>query len=159
MKKILWLLWLFCLSLFLFVSTVSMVEAQHTRWWTKGSTPRDVLESVARGANEQYMIQDNELDDIDGSQWPYPNNNRIANTLSSFGQQIAPYLQWTVYIGLVGAVIMIIIQAYRLVVWWSDQQADAKSKITNVLIGVLILGTFYLIIQVFVAVINTFFAF
>lgn len=152
-KIIVWLL----ASLFL-ISGLIPLFAQFTSRWDKWSSPEDVLEAVARWANDDYLIQDNELDDIDGSQWPYPSNMRIANTLSSFWQQIAPYLQWVVYIWLVAAVVMIIIQAYRLVVWWESEQWDAKEKITNVLIWVLILGTFYLIIQVFVAVINTFFA-
>jgi len=153
-KKI--LIWLFVLCA---LSTV-LAQGNRDNRWLYGSTPIEVLDNVAGEANKNYEIQETALNDITDQQWGYQSQYKIANTLDRFRNNIAPYLQWAVYIGLVVAVILIIYNGLLMVTNALHKEGDiakVKKRLINITIGVLLLTGFYAIIRIVVGLINSVF--
>jgi hypothetical protein len=69
---------------------------------------------------------------------------------------IAPYLQRAAYIALAVATIGIIYNGFLLVTGQGDLGA-ARTSITNILIGVIIVTGFYAIIRIFVSLMSALF--
>jgi len=125
-----------------------------------GSDPIMILDSVVDEANDEYKIQQTSLDNATDKQWAYSSQYKIANTLDRFRNNINPYLQRAVYIGLSLAVILLIYNGFLMVtnaVHKEWEIAKIKKNIMNIVIGVVILTGFYFIIKLAVAIINSIF--
>lgn len=125
-----------------------------------GTDPIKILDSVVGEANDEYKIQQTSLDDATSQQWAYASQYKIANTLDRFRNNINPYLQWTVYIGLAAAVILLIYNGFLMVTNSMHKQWDMskiKTNMINIAIGVIILTGFYFIIKLAVSIINAIF--
>ncbi len=80
--------------------------------------------------------------------------------MDRFRNNINPYLQWAVYIGLSVAVILLIYNGLLMVtnaVHKEGEIAKIKKNIINIVIGVVILTGFYFIIKLAVSLINSIF--
>lgn len=148
--------WLFVLCAF---STV-LAQGNRDNRWLYGDTPIEVLDNVAGEANQDYEIQETALNDASDTQWGYTSQYKIANTLDYLRNNIAPYLQWAVYIGLVVAVMLIIYNGFLMVTNALHKEGDmakVKKRLINITIGVLLLTGFYAIIKIVVGLINSVF--
>ncbi len=119
--------------------------------------PIRMIDKVAQAVNYWDRIQDTAINDTTNIQWQYASEYKITNTLDSLRIQIAPYLQWTMYIGLSLAVIGIIYNGFLMVTkpLWSDGSNDkVKNRIMNIVTWVFILTWFYIIIQIILAIIS-----
>lgn len=121
-----------------------------------GSNGGDITDYIAGSINED-RIQDNALNDISNIQWQYASQYRITNTLDAIRVQITPYIQWVMYLGLSIAVILIVYNGFLMVTNSVNGGAGDTSKIktnmTNIVIGVILLCSFYIIIRIWLAVI------
>ncbi len=125
--------------------------------WDKGSSPSEILDSIAGQANSEYKIQDTALDQVSNDQWAYASKYKIANTLDSIRIKIAPYLQWIFYIWLGMAVILIIYNGILLVTGAVSGEDIKKVqwRIKNIAIGVAILTGFAIIVRVFISILSS----
>lgn len=149
MKKI--LLSIACIALY----GISVTSA-HGRW-NYGDTPTQVLDSIVDDSNDEYNIQDTPLEAVNEWWWQFNAEYKIANTLDSIRYNIAKYIQWAVFIGLALAVIGIII-TWLLMVTKSVSEteiASIKSRITGIVIGVLLLGGFLALIRLVLSLITS----
>ena len=129
---------------------VASTNAQQGSWWTHGSDPIHILDTVAHDANEDYKIQDTQLNDVSNLQGNFQSEFRIANTLDSIRINIDPYLQWAIYIGLSVGVILLIYNGFLLVTSGLHNEGERSAvtgRITNILIGVWIITGFMIIIK------------
>lgn len=136
------------------------VSAETETRWLYGSTPIEVLDKVAGEANKDYEIQETALNYANDAEWGYTRQYKIANTLDYLRNNIAPYLQRAVYIGLVVAVILIIYNGLLMVTNALHKEGDiekVKKRLINITIGVLLLTWFYAIIKIAVGLINSVF--
>jgi hypothetical protein len=160
-KSLLWIL------LGLALLPVLICTAKTQTWWvSRWSTPSAIVENVAKKANEGATeIQDvkpnaitNKVTGTAGTPSPWA-KYQISNTFiwlatSEFG--VAPYIQWTLYIGLVWASILLIWNWFLLVT--GRKPTEAKENIKYILIWVVLMTWFYAVIAIVTAVINYFFA-
>lgn len=131
--------------------------ANSSSWVNFWSSPITVLDNFANRVNEDQRVQDNQLNDISNIQWQYASEYKITNTLDSIRIQIAPYIQWIMYMGLSVAVILIIYNGLLMVTngvhdQWSVDKL--KTRMLNIAVGVGILTWFYLILQLALALIS-----
>ncbi|MFA6256073.1 MAG: hypothetical protein WC606_02710 [Candidatus Absconditabacterales bacterium] len=125
-----------------------------------GGNPIQILDTVVSEANDEYKIQQTALDAATDKQGAYTSQYKIANTLDRFRNNINPYLQWAVYIGLSVAVILLIYNGLLMVtnaIHKEGEAAKIKKNIINIAIGVIILTGFYFIIKLTVSIINSIF--
>lgn len=147
---------LFC-SLFLL--NVGVFAEQESRWWY-GNDPLEVLDRVVGEANKNVQFQETALDNISDKEGSFQSQYKIANTLDYLRINIAPYLQWAVYIWLVIAVILIVYNGFLMVTHTINNEGDfgkVKSRIWYIAIWVLLLTWFYAIIKLVVGLINSIF--
>lgn len=145
------------LSLF---APISFGFAQVDTWWWYGTTPTEVLDSVVGKANTEMQFQETALDGISNDQGAYQSEFQVANTLDWLRMNIAPYLQWLVYIGMSLAVILLIYNGFLMVTHSIHNEGDftkVKKKIMYIAIGIIILTSFYAIIKLVVGLINSVF--
>lgn len=93
-------------------------------------------------------------------QWWYARSFKITNTLDYIRNNLDPYIQRAIYVGLVLAVIAVIYLGFLLVTNAVHKEWDwtkIKTKIWYVVMWVLLLGGFYFIIKVMVALITSLF--
>ncbi len=135
------------------------VLAVEEKWrWNYGSDPIRILDKVVANANDDraYAVQDTALDGVTAA----PGRYRIYNTLQRIRQNIAPYLQRTVYIWLTTAVILLIFNGLKMVTTWihdAGKFESIKKNLINIVIGVLLLTGFYVIFKLIIAGINALF--
>ena len=113
-----------------------------------------------QSANQDYKIQQTALDSATDKQGSYQSQYKIANTLDWLKNNIAPYLQWMVYIGLAAATILLIYNGLLMVTNSLHGTGDItklKKNISYIIIGVIILTGFYFIIRLVVALLSTIF--
>jgi hypothetical protein len=110
MKKIL-------LASYLLILGMSFVPcfAQKTTWGEYGSDPTMILDKVVQESNKDYKIQQTALDGATDKQGSYQSQYKIANTLDRLRNNIAPYIQWVVYLGLSLAGILLIYNGFLMV--------------------------------------------
>ncbi len=135
------------------------VSAEESRWWY-GNSPLEVLENVVGEANKDIQFQETALNDISDKEWWFQSQYKIANTLDYLRINIAPYLQWMVYIWLVIAVILIVYNGFLMVTHTINKEGDfgkIKAKIWYIAVGILLLTGFYAIIKLVVGLINSIF--
>lgn len=119
--------------------------------------PMQMLDNFANKVNKEDRIQDTALNDISNIQWQYASEYKISNTLDSIRIQIAPYIQWVMYIWLSLAVLGIIYNGFLMVtnsIHGNGTSEKVKSRIINISIGVGLLTGFYVIIQILLATIS-----
>lgn len=150
------------LSLLVFTTIFSFSYAQEWRWTNRWSTPIQVFETFVDKTNDEwrYNVQDTALDWVTDLQWIYPRQYKISNTLDYIRQEIDPFLQRAAYIGLVASTAGLIICWFLMVTWWIGKSSwfeKVKWKIFNALIWVFLLSWFYLVIKLFISIINMFF--
>ncbi len=125
-----------------------------------GGDPIQILDNVVSQANSDYKIQQTALDNATDKQWAYSSQYKIANTLDRVRNNINPYLQRMVYIGLSVAVILLIYNGFLMVtnaIHKEGEAAKIKKNIINILIWVIVLTGFYFIIKLAVSLINSIF--
>ena len=141
-----------------FIMMYSVSFAQEWRWWNRWSSPFQIFDNIVGKSNEwHYDIQDTALDGITDLQWSYLPQYKISNTLDYITQNIAPYIQWAVYVWFVASTAWLIICGFLLVTGWLSKSSwfeKVKWKIINALLGVFVLSWFYLIIKLMVSIIN-----
>ncbi len=141
-------------TIFLWIIGIVISLSGYTYAQNTGSkrveNPIMMMDSFAQGINSWTRIQDNALNDFNPNQWQYASEYKITNTFDSIRQQIAPYIQWTMYLGLSIAVIGIIYNGFLMVTKPVGSDGDSwkvKSRLTNIIIWVFLLTGFYVIIQ------------
>jgi hypothetical protein len=152
------------IGLFLtFLSFVSTSKAEVLTWWGKfGSDPENIAKTVAELANDETStrVQDTKLDWITNiTAGSVSHQYQISNTLirlSNNENWIMPYIQWTLYIWLVWATILLIWNWFLLVT--GKKLKDAQENIKYILLWVIIMTWFYAIIEVISAILNFFFS-
>lgn len=125
-----------------------------------GGDPIQILDTVVGEANQDYKIQQTALDNATDKQWAYASQYKIANTLDWLRNNINPYLQRAVYVGLSVAVILLIYNGFLMVTNAAHKEGEAakiKKNIINIVIGVIVLTGFYFIIKLAVSIINSIF--
>lgn len=158
MRKIILAFIIFCSALPL-MSFAQSDNSSRGKYW---GNPIQILDTVVSNANDAawYQIQQTSLDSATDKQWAYASPYKIANTLDWLRNNINPYLQWAVYIGLSIAVILLIYNGFLMVtnvIHKEWETAKIKKNIINILIGVIILTGFYFIIKLAVSLINSIF--
>ncbi|HPC34178.1 MAG TPA: hypothetical protein PLP73_00825 [Candidatus Absconditabacterales bacterium] len=151
------------LSIFLFsIVMIGTSLAQHGKWGDYGSNPMQIFNTFVDNANDEgnYNIQETALDGVTDQQGGYARSFKITNTLDYIRNNLDPYIQRAIYVGLVLAVIAVIYLGFLLVTNAVHKEGDwtkIKTKIGYVVMGVLLLGGFYFIIKVMVALITSLF--
>lgn len=154
-------IWILTFGFGLLMGTAIFAQTNNTPgrvgWW---NSPEEIAATIADKANEDIRVQDTKFDKITNKQWVYGKNYQITNTLERIRKNIQPYLQWMLYIGLIGATILLIWNGFRLVtnsvISWGDMKT-VKGNIQTILVGVLIMTSFLILIKLVMAVINMFF--
>ena len=150
--------WIACF-VFAFLSMPLLSFAQDWSWWNYGGDPITVLDRVVQESNSDYKIQQTALDKaID--KWGYSSQYKVANTLDRLRDNIAPYIQYAVFIGLALGVILLIYNGFLMVtnaVHGEWDFAKIKKRFMYILVGVLLLTGFYFIIKLTVSIINSIF--
>lgn len=119
--------------------------------------PIILIDSVAHSINSWDRIQDTALNDINPNQGQYASEYRITNAFDAIRIQIAPYIQWTIYIGLSLAVIGIVYNWFLMVTKPAGTDGDTskvKERLIKIIKGVFLLTGFYVIIQFILAIIG-----
>ena len=125
-----------------------------------GSSPQEILDRVAGEANKNIAVQETALDWATDTMWGYPRQYKISNTLEYLRINIAPYIQWVVYIWLVVAVILVMYNWFLMVTHSIHSQWDftkIQGKLKYIAIGIILLTGFYAIIKLVVGLINSIF--
>ena len=147
--------YIFCIVC-LYWGISGLVVAEDQSWWSLWSSPTNVLDRFAARVNTE-RIQDNALNDTSNIQWQYSSEYKLSNTLDAIRNQITPYIQWIMYIGLTISVILIIHNGLLMVTNALHDQWDIdkiKTRLKNIWIWVWLLTWFYVIIQLWLALID-----
>lgn len=146
------------------VSFIALPTAQAS-WINEKTTPTEVLNYIVDGANKNSStrVQNTKFDQINNNSVPSVGGSqfKITATLAWIKANIRHYLQWVVFIGLIGATILLIRNGFRLVTnsaigGWDIK--TIKSNIKNILIGVVVMTSFLVIIKLVSALLNMFFS-
>lgn len=127
-------------------------------------TPENFLNRIVQTSNSNFKSQQTQLDDVSAtSTWGTWDKYKITSTLGNISGQIEPYLQWLTFIGLTGAVILLMRNGFKLVTNSSGMVdgwdiKTVKGNIQNIIIGVVILTWFVAIIKIVVWLLNFFFS-
>ncbi len=155
MKKFLLASYLLILSM-LFVPCFAQQQSRGEY----GDDPMMIVNKVVQKANQEYKIQQSALDGATDTQWSYQSQYKIANTLDRLKNNIAPYLQWAVYIWLSLAGILLIYNGFLMVtnsIHGAWDMSKVKKNIMYIVIGVLLLTGFYFIIRLMAALLSALF--
>ncbi len=149
---------LLTLSLLIIGLTTNMSNANEGLQINYNNSPEEIVATIVDKANEENKIQETKLDKINnrGSFGTY----QITNTLEWITKNVQPYIQWILYIGLVGATILLIWNGFRLVTNSATSGGDMKTvkeNIKNIMIGVIIMTGFLVIIKLVMAIMNLLF--
>lgn len=154
MKKI---LLFFFLAIYLMPLLGFAQEKSRGNYW---NDPIKILDTVVWKSNDDYKIQQTSLDNVTDKQWWYASSYKIANTLDWLRNNINPYLQRAVYIGLSVAVILLIYNGFLMVTNAIHKEWEVvkiKKNIMNIIIGVILLTGFYFIIKLVGSIITSLF--
>ena len=122
--------------------------------------PVSLMKTVYTKANEEgEKVQKTPLDSVNSkycNELYLDGRFTLARTLCSIKYWIKWYLQYIVYIWLVGATIFIIWNWFMIVTATNkeDQMKKFRTNIINLAIWVILLTSFYFILDVFVSIIN-----
>ena len=129
-------------------------------WVSLGSTPSDIVTSVASLANEDQAtkVQDTRLNAINNKAG-LKSEYQIANTFARLANNengITPYIQRTIYIWMVWATILLAWNWFLLVT--GKKISDAKENIKYIILWVILMSGFYAVISIVTVSINYFFS-
>lgn len=122
--------------------------------WDGGDSASAIFDRIIRDANQWETIQDTAIEIEKVNEWAFDGRYRIANTVDSLKNEIAPYLQRFLYATLSIATILIIITGFQLVTS-SQSSYDTKkaiSKLKNIAIWVGIFTGVYVFMKLFLVV-------
>ena len=140
----------------LFLGSISFPAFAQVSRNTASHSPMDLLNQVVERSNEEHKIQDTKLDGIT-SVWSYGPAYRLTNTLEYIKNNIHPYIQWVVYLGLAVATIMLIYNGFLMVtnvIHEKGELSKIKGNFVWIGIGVVILTGFYYLIDIVLAIVN-----
>ena len=136
-------------------------EETTEEWITEKSNPVDLVKKIYTKANDDKWsrVQKTAADSINSKycnelylEW----NFTLARTLCSIKYSIRGYLQYVAYIWLVAATIFII-RNWFMIVTATDKEGQMKKfkkNMINLIIWVVLLTSFYFILEAFVSVVN-----
>ena len=151
------------LLVFLFsLATFWISFAQHEKRWDYWTDPMQIFNTFVYETSKEweYNIHKTALDWFNDNQWGYESSYKIANTLDYIRNNMDPYIQRAIYVGLVLAVVALMYLWFLLVTGWLHTEWDwskIKSKVMYIVIGVFLLSGFYFIIKLMVAIITSLF--
>lgn len=149
------ILFLWICGMFIWLLGNSYWENTGSKW---ANSPIFLLDQFWHDVNSWDRIQDTALNDFNPNQWQYASEYRIANTFDALRIQIAPYIQWVMYIWLSLAIIGIVYNGFLMVVkpaWVTSwESSKVKSRLLNIVNWVFLLTGFYVIIQAILAIIS-----
>ena len=130
-------------------------------WKFDTKNPVDLVKKVYREANDDNgsRVQRTAADNINSKYcdelW-LSSNFTLARTLCSIKYSIRGYLQYIIYIWLAAATIFIIRNWFKIVTATNkeDQMKTFKKNMVNLIIWVILLTSFYFILEVFVSAVN-----
>lgn len=131
-------------------------------WSLTGTAPSDIVDKIAKNANENFRIQQNALNTVNATDSSIGQNGnfKITGTLDWLRMNIQPYLQWFVFIAYVIAVFLLILNGFKLVMGSSgmvDGKIETvKENIKNIVIGIVIMTSFVAIISIVNGLLNYF---
>lgn len=132
--------------------------SQNQNRWSYGSSPEEILQKVKSNADPTHMIETRLDDNLNTNSQAFWSTNRISNTLDQVKQNLDPFVQWMVFIGLTFAVILIIRNAFGLstsgVTGDEGAAKDIKAKIYNIAKGVVIITAGFFIIRLLLSAIT-----
>ena len=154
-------------ALALIISITSVTLAQWkvvwNDWIVEDKSPVDLLKRIQYMANDEVdgQVQVTPLNKVSSSNGycsdiSVDKTFTITRTFCSIKNYIKWYLQYIVFIWLVAATIFIIRNWFRIVTA-PDKEAymkDFKKHITYIIIWVILLTSFYFILEAFVSVVN-----
>lgn len=115
--------------------------------------PIEIINTIVE--TDDSKVIDTELNRVDNSFGPFDTNLKIANTFDSVRFNMSSYLERIVFLGLSGAVILIIYNGLRLalspVSEW--EAANVRKRIVYIFVGAILLTGFYLVLKVVLNVI------
>ena len=159
MKKIIYL----SLSLFVLLWSIFSISfaQQDPGGRAYDKSPIDVLNAVKWNANKYKSeeVQNTELDkvnSIDCDEIAVGTNFTITRTLCSIKKHAQSYLEYVIYIWLTAATIFLIRNGFQLVTA-SDRWKQIwvfKKNLTYIIIWVILLISFYYILDIFVTTVN-----
>lgn len=153
MKKL--LVCVFCaLGVFLF----GWVFAGNQSRWQFGDSPDEILRSIKEKSDPYNMIETRLDDNLNTNSQAFGPTNRISNTLDQIRENLDPFVQRMVFIGLSGAVILIIWNAFSLstsgVVGNDTQSKEIKDKIFNIAKWVVVITAAFFIIRLLLSAVS-----
>lgn len=153
-KVLSYLLWAVVFSFSLLFS----VSAQVDRWGWFGDDPDRILDNVSAQVSQGAdNAQDTPLNRISRNEGGYAGRYTLTNTLDSFRQRIAPYIQRAAYIGLSIAVILLIYNGFLMVtgsVHGNGDRSVVQKRLLYIVLWVLLLTWFYFIIELLVIIVT-----
>lgn len=162
MRKVAYLL-ITALALIISITSVTMAQWKvvWNDWIVEDKSPVDLLNRIQYMANDEVegQVQVTPLNKVRSDDFCDLNVDKtftITRTFCSIKNNIKGYLQYIVFIWLVAATIFIIRNWFRLVTA-PDKEAymkDFKKHITYIIIWVILLTSFYFILEAFVSVVN-----
>jgi hypothetical protein len=170
MKKTLYL-WLSLLVIISSITSISLAQdptpgnekkGDSQGEWTVEQDPIWVLDTVKRNANKDRSdeVQNTKLDytmsECIGDSVPWWAWFTITKTLCNIKVNIRAYLQYIVFAWLTLATIFLIRNGFQLVTSpdRSKQMWTFRKNITYIIIGVILLISFYYILDIFVTLVN-----
>lgn len=150
---------LLCATIIMIPFSNSASSKSRIEFW---STPTEITKTVAAKANEWATnVQDTKLDGINNNESSSLNSQyQISRTLMRLANDengVIAYIQWTLYIWLVAATILLIWNGFKLVTP-DAKMNDVKERIKNILLWVILMTSFLAIIKLMTALLNLFFS-
>lgn len=144
------------------LSVVLFQEKTYASSWRFNDWPTYFLENVVDKANgDTDAVQDTALDSVTSKgqfcdNGPVGSTYTFSNTLCFIKNNLYHYLQYVVYVWLAAATILLIWNWFLLVV--SDDNAkqiwEFRKNAKSIGIWVILLIAFYIIIEIFVSIVN-----
>ncbi len=143
----LWVVW--------FSNAEDKVKCAWGIWECYGSDakPMNILDDLIE--NDDSEIIETRLDLVDRDEWQFATPElKLSDTLDSVRQNISIYLQWMVFIWLVFAVILIIYNWLMLMLspLSPDQAWKVKTRLTSLVIWVVLVTWFFFILKILISV-------
>ncbi len=136
-----------------FFSNSEISEAQQVKVW---DSPTAILTTVYKAANKEKTLESS-FNDLARplNIWVCGPENKICLAVEAIRAAISPYINFAVFIVLFIALILIIQNWFKLVIWeWTAKEVtETKTKIFNIMLGIVIISGFVIIIRVMMSVV------
>lgn len=149
--RFLLIIWIICYGFF---GNIEKSNAANIKVW---DSPADILGNVYYNANKDWTLssQFNTLARPGYAVWTCGTENKICLAVEAVRAAISPYINFAVFIVLFIAVILIIYNWFNLVIWkWDAKEiTEAKTKIFNIILWIIIISWFVIIIRMLMSVV------